>query len=64
MCFLGYLGGADPDGLGPRVKIEKMRKLFKFEIISLEHYTGTKIENFMIAIDCHVSILSNTFKCL
>ena len=37
MCFLGCLGGADPDGLGPRVKIEKMRKLFKFEITSLEH---------------------------
>ena len=42
MCFLGYLGGAVPDGLGPRVKIEKMRKLFNFEIISLEHYTRYK----------------------
>ena len=42
MCFLGYLGGADPDGVGPRVKFEKMRKLFKFEIISLEHCIKTE----------------------
>ena len=58
MCFLGCLGGADTDGLGPRVKIEKMRKLFTFDIISLEHCTGTKAFcNF-----CKISVTSVTCK--
>ena len=43
MCFLGYLGGADPDGLGLRVKFGKMRKLFRFDIC-LEHCMGDQTD--------------------